>query len=154
MLSWSDPVKRILFVGLAILLSVHVAAADESGVHVETLSRTGSSWDGNLLPDYPEGNPEITILRITIPPGAILPLHRHPVINAGVLLRGELTVVTKSGRTLNLKAGEAIVEVVNTWHYGKNDGNETAEIIVFYAGIRGEPITVKHETGGMALPDR
>lgn len=68
MLSWSDPVKRILFVGLAILLSVHVAAADESGVHVETLSRTGSSWDGNLLPDYPEGNPEITILRITIPP--------------------------------------------------------------------------------------
>lgn len=153
MLSWSDPVKRI-FVGLAILLSVHVAAADESGVHVETLSKTGSSWDGNLLPDYPEGNPEITILRISIPPGAVLPLHRHPVINGGVLLRGELTVITESGRTLCLKAGEAIIEVVSTWHYGKNDGSETAEIIVFYAGVRGEPITVKQETGGKALPKR
>ncbi len=153
MLSWSDPVKRI-FVGLAILLSVHVAAADEGGVHVETLSKTGSSWDGNLLPDYPEGNPEITILRISIPPGAVLPLHRHPVINGGVLLRGELTVITESGRTLCLKAGEAIIEVVSTWHYGKNDGSETAEIIVFYAGVRGEPITVKQETGGKALPKR
>ena len=50
---------------------------------------------------------------------------------------------TDDGRTLHLKAGEAIVEVVNTWHYGKNEGQEPAEIIVFYAGIAGEPITVR-----------
>ena len=92
---------------------------------------------------YPKGEPEITILRIKIPPGSLLPLHKHPVINAGVLLSGELTVVTEDGKNLHLKAGEAIIEVVNTWHYGKNEGNVPADIIVFYAGTMDGPITIK-----------
>ena len=117
-------------------------AADANGVAANVLSKTGSSWDGTTLPDYTNGKPEITILRIKIPPGAMLPMHKHTVINAGVLLNGDLTVVTEDGRTLHLKEGEAIVEVVNTWHYGKNEGNKPAEIIVFYAGRAGTPITV------------
>jgi hypothetical protein len=44
---------------------------------------------------------------------------------------------------LHLKAGDPIVEVVDTWHYGKNEGNTPAEIIVFYAGTPDEPITIK-----------
>jgi len=106
------------------------------------LAKTSSSWDGRALPDYAKGIPEITILRITISPNVQLPLHKHPVINAGVLLKGELTVVTEDKKTLHLKAGDSMVEVVNKWHYGKNEGNEPAEIIVFYAGIRGTPITI------------
>ncbi len=110
---------------------------------VDVLVKSSSSWDGEILPDYPKGKPEVTILRITIPPKVQLPLHKHLVINAGVLLKGELTVVTEDKKTLHLKAGDSIVEVVNKWHYGKNEGNEPAEIIVFYAGIRGTPITIK-----------
>jgi quercetin dioxygenase-like cupin family protein len=72
-----------------------------------------------------------------------LPMHMHPVINEGVLLKGELAVVTEENNELHLKAGDPIVEVVNKWHYGKNEGNEPAEIIVFYAGIKNEPITIK-----------
>ena len=72
-----------------------------------------------------------------------MPLHEHPVINAGVLLSGELTVVTEDNKTLHLKAGESIVEVVNKWHYGKNEGNEPAEILVFYAGTADKPISIK-----------
>jgi len=44
---------------------------------------------------------------------------------------------------LHLKAGDAIAEVVNTWHYGKNEGDMPAEIIVFYAGTEGLPITIQ-----------
>jgi quercetin dioxygenase-like cupin family protein len=58
-------------------------------------------------------------------------------------LNGELTVVTEDNRTLHLKAGESIIEVVNKWHYGKNEGNETAEILVFYAGVQDTPITLE-----------
>ena len=135
--------KRLLCaICLTLLLSTGVSAADGNGVEVRVLSKTGSSWDGRPLPDYANGRPEITILRIKIPPGAQLPLHEHPVISAGVLLSGELTVVTEDGRTLHLRAGEAIVEVVNTWHYGKNEGKEPAEIIVFYPGSMGRPISV------------
>ncbi len=134
-----------LFCGicLTLLLSSNVLAQDVNTVKVEVLAKTSSSWDGGSLPDYPKGKPEITILRITIPPGVQLPLHKHPVINAGVLLKGELTVVTEGNKTLHLKAGDSIVEVVNKWHHGKNEGNKPAEIIVFYAGIRGTPITIK-----------
>ena len=135
--------KLFLGICLTLLLSSNVWAQDANVVKVDVLARTSSSWDGGTLPGYAKGKPEITILRIKIPQGIQLPLHKHPVINAGVLLKGELTVVTEDNKTLHLKAGDSIVEVVNTWHYGINKGNESAEIIVFYAGVQGSPITIK-----------
>lgn len=139
--------KKLLFgICLTLLLLSNVWAENVNDVVVDVLSKTSSSWDGKALPDYPTGKPEITILRIKIPAGVQLPLHKHPVINAGVLLRGELTVVTEDNRILYLKAGDSIVEVVNKWHYGKNDGNKPAEIIVFYAGILDKPITIKKKS--------
>ncbi len=116
--------------------------ANEAPPAVQKLVKTTQSWDGETLPAYPQGQPEITILRITIPPGTRLDTHRHPVINAGVLISGELMVVTTEGKTLNLKAGDPIVEVVGTLHYGINQGQVPAEIVVFYAGVTNTPITV------------
>lgn len=126
-----------------LLLISHAWGQEKNTVEVDVLAKTNASWDGMALVDYPKGKPEITILRIKIPPKAKLPLHKHQVINAGVLLKGELTVVTKEMETLHLKAGDSIVEVVDKWHYGINEGDEPAEIIVFYAGVQGKPITIK-----------
>ncbi|OPY72247.1 MAG: Cupin domain protein [Syntrophorhabdus sp. PtaU1.Bin050] len=133
--------KLIFAVCFALLLSTNAWAADTHGLSVDVLSKTGVSWDGRSLPEYGSGKPEVTILKIRIPAGSELPLHKHSVINAGVLLSGELTVITEDNKILHLKPGESIVEVVNTWHYGKNEGNTPAEIIVFYAGVPGMPIT-------------
>ncbi len=134
--------KLVIGICFVLLLSGNVLAGEARGVRVDVLAKTGSSWEGNRLPAYPKGTPEVTILRIKIPPGVQLPLHKHPVINAGVLLSGELTVVTEDNKTLHLKAGDPIVEVVNKWHYGKNEGDKPAELIVFYAGIKNAPITI------------
>ena len=128
---------------LILALFVTTSLASDTGVQVNVLTKSIESWDKTPLPQYPEGQPQVTILRILIPAGTTLPLHTHPVINAGVLIKGELTVVTKTGKTLHMKAGDPIVEVVNTWHYGKNEGTEPADIIVFYAGTKDAPITVK-----------
>jgi hypothetical protein len=46
------------------------------------------------------------------------------------------------GKTLHLKAGDPIVEVANTLHYGMNQGRIPAEIVVFYSGAADMPITV------------
>jgi quercetin dioxygenase-like cupin family protein len=116
---------------------------DHDDIKVEVLTKSGSSWDGTALPIYPKGKPEITILRITVPPKTKLAVHEHPVINAGVLLRGELRVVKQGGQSMILKAGDALVELVNVWHHGENNSDEPAEIIVFYAGTAGAPVTVK-----------
>jgi quercetin dioxygenase-like cupin family protein len=116
--------------------------ANQASPVVKELVKTTQSWNGELLPAYPHGQPQITILRISIPAGTRLHTHSHPVINAGVLISGQLTVVTKDGKTLHLKAGDPIVEVVNTLHYGMNQGKVPAEIVVFYAGAIDTPITI------------
>ena len=112
---------------------------------VITLVKTSKSWNGSSLPKYLEGIPEVTILKIIIPPKTMLSLHKHPEINAGVVLKGKLTVISETNDILYLKAGDPIVELVNTWHFGRNDGTKPVEIIVFYAGIKGKPITIKKE---------
>lgn len=138
--------KRLIYgIFFVLLLSSNVLAGDVSSIQASVLAKTNLSWDGSRLPEYPKGTPEVTILRIKIPPGGQLPLHKHPVINAGVLLNGKLTVMTEDNRILHLKAGDSIVEVVNKWHRGKNEGSETAEIIVFYAGVPDMPITIENQ---------
>ena len=128
---------------LTLLLHGNGLANDPSTVEVEVMAKSSTSWDGENLPNYARGKPEITILKIVTPPGTTLPVHKHSMINAGVLLNGELTVVTQENKTLHLKSGDTIVEVVNKWHYGKNEGKKPAEIIVFYAGTVGEPLSIK-----------
>jgi quercetin dioxygenase-like cupin family protein len=106
------------------------------------LAESIKSWDGRTLPNYPTGQPKISILKFTIPPKTTMARHIHPVINAGVVLKGELTVVDEHDNVLILKAGDPIVELVNTIHYGINEGNEAVEIIVFYAGTEESAITI------------
>jgi quercetin dioxygenase-like cupin family protein len=132
--------KKILIAFLVIILSQSAVAAE--GIKVDVLAKSTKSWDGSALPAYTEGQPEITILKIEIQPGVKLPLHHHPVINMGVLTKGELTVISKDNEVLQLKAGDSIVEVVNKEHYGENRGDAPAEIIVVYAGVKDEKITI------------
>ncbi len=135
---------RIFVVSILIGLSLISAwSKTHSNVEVILLKKSSKSWNKKALPSYNLGVPEITILKITIPPKTILPLHKHPVINAGVLLKGSLTVTTESGRQLEIQEGDAIIEVVQEWHYGENKGSEPAEIIVFYAGTKGTPLSIK-----------
>ena len=133
--------KAIFITSLAAL--VIGSAVSDKTVTSQTLCCATVSWDGTCLPAYGSGQPEITIKRITIPPGTSLPLHKHPVINAGVLLEGTLAVETEEGKNLVLQAGDPIIEVVDHWHRGTNVGKDPAEIIVFYAGTVGTPNTVK-----------
>ena len=80
--------KKILSIIVLISALADYSLAVESGtitvereaVKVETLAKTSESWNGQPLPNYLTGTPEITILRITIPPGTQLPLHKHPVM--------------------------------------------------------------------------
>jgi quercetin dioxygenase-like cupin family protein len=141
-------VQNFALIAALVLIQISCATKDEANhasISVEEIVRSSKSWDGKLLVAYQQGQPEITILRISIPAGARLETHSHPVINAGVLMSGQLTVKTTDGQVLRLKAGDPIVEVVNTFHFGINDGTVPAEIIVFYAGIVGQAITVSKQ---------
>lgn len=118
---------------------------DIPGVEAQVLIKTTQAWNGTTLPGYGDGQPEISIVRYRFEPGSSLPMHMHPVINAGVLLKGELTVFTKSGDKVHLKAGEPLVELFKEWHYGLNPGTEPVDLIVVYAGTVGTPLVIREE---------
>ena len=84
----------------------------------------------------------MTILRIAIPVGEKLPMHKHPILNVGYLTKGELTVRSEKGDELVLKPGDPIVELVNEWHYGESTGSEEAEIVVTYVGDKADGLSV------------
>jgi len=134
--------KPSLLILLLLSLSLVFAVGAEGKIEVNVLAKTSKSWNGHTLPRYSKGKPEITILRISIPPHTDLAWHEHPEINAGVMISGELTVITDKQDTLHLQAGDPIVEVVNTWHFGKNEGDKPVDIIVFYAGVKGRAVTI------------
>ena len=137
-------VMRTLGIITAILFIILTGCREniDTQIKVETLVETTKSWNGDLLPPYPQGQPKVTILKITIPPKTKLKPHLHPVINSGVMLKGKLLVVDEHNNRLELKTGDSIVELVNTIHHGENTGSEAVEIIVFYAGTTEQPITI------------
>ena len=139
--------KNLALLGLCLALASEVWAQSQSGVETVVLAKTQTSWEGSALPAYPQGQPEVTVLRVIIPPKIRLPMHEHPVMTAGVVLSGHLIVETESGEVLHLNAGEAAAEVVDQWHYGRNDGEEPVELIVFYAGIRDQPVSIAKPNG-------
>jgi len=113
----------------------------QPAVQSETLLRTGSSWDGEPYKSYPSGQPELSILKITLAPHTELEWHSHPIPNAAYLVSGELTLERKEdGKKQHFAAGQAVSETVNTFHKGIA-GNEPVVLIVFYAGSPGVPIT-------------
>ncbi len=110
------------------------------GVSVTPLAQAQSSWDGSTLV-YPQGQAEVTAMRIDIAPGAVTGWHHHSVPSFAYVLQGELEVALKSGAVKRLKAGDVLVEVVGTAHNGRNMGQDTVKLVVFYAGSVGQPLT-------------
>jgi hypothetical protein len=59
-------VKRIILViSVTSFVLITACAGNLNNVVVEQLAKSNQSWDGESLPEYPKGQPEVTILRIT-----------------------------------------------------------------------------------------
>ena len=96
--------KKLLCL-FVLLMSYTYASGNVESV---TLAKSDKSWDGSTMPAYPKEAPEISVLKITIPAHTELPLHKHPIINAGYMVKGSLKVVTDENKVLHLKAGDAL----------------------------------------------
>ena len=127
---------------LACMLLQHGnAVAQQPEIQSETLLRSRSSWDGAPYTAYPAGRPELSVLKISIPPHTQLQWHTHPMPNAAYILSGELTVEKKEdGKKEHFSAGQVVSEMVDALHRGVT-GNASVTLIVFYAGIEGMPLS-------------
>ena len=136
-----DAPVLVISIFVLILFQQATAKNDQSIVHAETLLRTSSSWDGEPYKSYLPGQPELSILKITIAPHTELEWHSHPMPSAAYIVAGELTVERKKdGKKQQFTAGQAVSETVDTFHRGVA-GSEPVVLIVFYAGSPGVPVT-------------
>ena len=108
------------------------------------LIRTSQSWDGVELPDYLQGRPELVAVKYVFPAGKKLGWHHHPVMNYGILVQGELTIIGLDGKQKVVHEGEAVVEMVNTIHHGENRGEKDVILYMFYLSKEGEQLAVQH----------
>ena len=113
-------------------------------VKSEELIRTSQSWDGVELPDYLQGRPELVAVKYEFPAGKKLGWHHHPVMNYGILVQGELTIIGLDGKEKVVHEGEPVVEMVNTIHHGENRGDKTVILYMFYLSQKDLPLAVQH----------
>ncbi len=135
--------QRNMMLAAACCLLATGGGAQARSVQKETLLQTDHAWNGSRYPAYPSGQPQLTMLKLTIAPHTTLPWHTHPEPNAGYILSGSLTVQDReSGKTKTLHAGEAFAETVNDVHRGVNDGDIPTVVVITYAGVVGMPTSV------------
>ena len=133
--------------GTSIITSCEKANADNETlpkVESKVLIRTSKSWDGVDLPDYFEGRPELVAVKYVFPAGQKLGWHHHPVMNYGILVQGELTIIGQDGKEKVVHEGEAVVEMVNTIHHGENRGTKPVILYMFYLSQEGQELAVQH----------
>lgn len=136
----------VLICCMAVFNACTPANSEKTAGKVESveLLRTHESWNGEALPDYPQGKPELVAVKYIIPPGEKLGWHHHVAMNHGVLVQGELTINGIDGKTTTLHAGDVVVEMVGSIHHGENRGTEPVVLYMFYVSQEGMPLSVQN----------
>lgn len=108
----------------------------------DVLLKTTHTWDNSAYKKLKIKKPEVTVLKIIINVNEELPMHKHDLVNIAYVKKGTLTVITDENKEITLHEGEVLPELVGKYHYGKNTGDEPVELVVFYIGEKGTPLSV------------
>lgn len=130
---------------LALLLMATPAPTAEynSGVTAQVLKKAAVTGNNQKI-SYPvTDKAEVTAMTVDLAPGAETGWHKHPVPVYAYVVAGQLSVELEDGRRLDFARGDAIIEVVNTWHNGTNSGQEPVQLAVFYLGVEGVANVIK-----------
>lgn len=141
--------KRTILLPVLLVLAMLPLPAEEPGaaegyrkeIQIVPLLRTTTDAAGQPL-IYPKTEqPQVTAVRVEIPPGAQTGWHKHPYPCFAYILSGALTVEMEGGKVHELTAGQAMAESVNVMHNGKNTGSEPVKLVMFVMGEREKPFT-------------
>jgi quercetin dioxygenase-like cupin family protein len=125
------------------------AAAHDASASFETLLKTSSSWAGHAYEHYPAGKPELTVLKVNVPPRTELSWHTHPMISVVYLVSGKLNLkIKETGQSISFNPGDVFADTVDILHRGYTD-DSAVEMIVFFAGTPGMPL---REAPGAPVP--
>ena len=118
------------------------AAADSAPpVTVKTLLTTDKTDIGQPLV-LPSHHPVLIVSTYDIAPGTRLARHKHPFSRYAYVLAGDLTVEFDDGKQRQYRAGDIVVEAVDTWHFGVNSGTVPVRLLVIDQVEQGQATTI------------
>ena len=126
--------KKITIV-IALIFSGLIAKSQyNQTIKIEPLLKTDTTSIGQkiIYPDFQ--NDEVTIAKITIPPGKSTGWHKHEFPVFAYVLQGNLTVEMDTNKIYQFPANSSFSEVIDTFHNGVNNGNEDVVLIAFFMG--------------------
>jgi quercetin dioxygenase-like cupin family protein len=137
--------KKLFLIACISLLSAQTHAQYKKDVIIEPLLKTDTTSIGQKI-DYPHvQDAEVTMLKVTIPPGGSTGWHRHEFPVFAYVLKGTLTVELENGKSLQFLKNSSFSEVFNTFHNGINKGSENVVLIAFYMGEKGKPLSIRKD---------
>ena len=130
---------KLVVVTLVMILCTTISAYS---AEKNILLKTTSTWDNAKYKKLKIKKPEVSVLKIIININEELPMHKHDLVNIAYVKKGILTVITDDNKAITIHEGEVLPELIGKYHYGKNTGSEPVELIVFYIGEKGTPLSV------------
>ena len=132
---------------LLILVGIQttISALAEHDVTVTAVMKGTTTISGQKIVYPKTDKAEMASALIEIQPGKESGRHMHPVPTYVHILEGTLTVEFEDGSRQQFKAGSGFLEVINTWHNGKNLGEVPVKFLVVFAGEEGIPNLIRPE---------
>lgn len=137
--------KRVLIVFMFVGVSLGTGAIAQQAPKVTPVNKVTVTATGQKL-EYPKtGKPEIESVLIEIAPGGESGRHMHPVPTYVYVLDGTLTVEMDDGSHREYSAGTGFLESLNTWHNGKNRGQQPVKLLVVFITEEGQKNLIRAE---------
>jgi quercetin dioxygenase-like cupin family protein len=133
--------KKIILLFVVIGVCSIANAQYNKGVILEPVLKTDTTSIGQKI-IYPQfANNEVSIVKVTIPPGKSTGWHKHTFPVFAYVVQGTLTIEMEKNKTLRFSQNSAFSEVINTLHNGINNGKEDVILIAFFMGEKGKPLS-------------
>lgn len=118
--------------------------AYNKGVKVETMLKTDTTAIGQKIVFPSSANDEVTIAKVTLPPGTSTGWHKHARPVFAYVVSGVLKVRMQNGKVNEFLPSSTFAEMINTLHEGFNDTTTDVVLIAFYLGEKGQPLTTNN----------
>jgi quercetin dioxygenase-like cupin family protein len=120
-------------------------AAAQQGQNIKLLLEATSTVAGMPL-KYPGGAPKVTANLSTLEPNGFTPRHKHPVPTFIYVVQGTLAIDVDGAPTREVKAGDAFMEVEDTWHRNRNpSATERVQYLLVFMGDDKTPYVIRAE---------
>ncbi|HEY5509032.1 MAG TPA: cupin domain-containing protein [Paludibacter sp.] len=134
--------KRISFIIVLTCICLTAKSQYNKGVVLETVLKTDTTSIGQKIVYPTFASDEVSIIKVTLPPGKSTGWHKHFFPVFAYVLKGTLTVEVENKKTLQFPVNSSFSEVINTLHNGVNNGKEDVVLIAFFMGEKDKPLSV------------